>query len=159
MIAIISLLINSAIGIYLTDFKYIGTWIHSISLKMLDCYSTFSIFLKIWRNFAYKLKKGVPMQVILAPKRLFAISRFTCYWMVEVVGVEPTSENISVYFSPSAAPHLLFRFQNRRKAGCSVGYPFSPPCLKECGMTFSCINDARVPACRWTGADEPQLGS
>lgn len=46
--------------------------------------------------------------------------------LVEMVGVEPTSESISAEFSPSAADHLLFRIRARRSAGWHIRYPIVP---------------------------------
>ena len=40
--------------------------------------------------------------------RLIKVSSFTFYVMVEAVGVEPTSENISTRASPSAVSILTF---------------------------------------------------
>ena len=46
--------------------------------------------------------------------------------MVEVVGVEPTSESISTGLSPSAVNVLLFRFFQRPLTGYGIGYLVIP---------------------------------
>ena len=46
--------------------------------------------------------------------------------MVEMVGVEPTSESISTGLSPSAVNDLKFRLFRRPLTGCEIGYPVGP---------------------------------
>ena len=46
--------------------------------------------------------------------------------MVEMVGVEPTSESISKGLSPSAVNVLEFRLDQRPLTGYGLGYPVSP---------------------------------
>lgn len=68
--------------------------------------------------------------------------------LVEVRRIELLSESTSAHLSPSAASDLELRIGKRPKAGYSVNYPFSSVMLKGVGITFSCMNDARISACR-----------
>ena len=56
--------------------------------------------------------------------------------MVEMVGVEPTSESISAGISPSAVNVLKFRFSGRPLTGCRSGYPVSPLKYREIPQSF-----------------------
>ena len=63
------------------------------------------------------------------------------FYVVKVVGVEPTSESISERLSPSAADHLLFRNSNRRFGRLEVFLSHGSPMLLGAHIELSCIND------------------
>ena len=56
--------------------------------------------------------------------------------MVEMVGVEPTSESISAGISPSAVNVLEFRFFGRPLTDFRSGYPVSPLQYRELMQGF-----------------------
>ena len=67
--------------------------------------------------------------------------------MVETVGVEPTSKNVSGRFSPSAADSLIFTFP----AVCqqtAVRLSRNVPELPGFHSGVSCIYEAGLPICR-----------
>lgn len=46
--------------------------------------------------------------------------------MVEMVGIEPTSESISAELSPSTVNDFVLRLSKRPLTGLSFGYPVIP---------------------------------
>ena len=56
--------------------------------------------------------------------------------MVEVVGVEPTSESISTGLSPSAVNDLEFRLFQRPLTGYEISYLVSPLWYREIPQSF-----------------------
>ena len=72
------------------------------------------------------------------------------FLLVETVGVEPTSKNVSGRFSPSAADNLIFTFP----AVCqqtAVRLSRNVPELPGFHSGVSCIYEAGLPICRWIG--------
>ena len=72
--------------------------------------------------------------------------------MVEMVGVEPTSESISAGISPSAVNVLEFRFFGRPLTDFRSGYPVSPLQYRELPQSFPVWS---TPVIRPTGKPEP----
>ncbi len=72
--------------------------------------------------------------------------------LVKVVGVEPTSESISVRISPSAADCLLFRKRDRQFGRLNHFLSRSSPVLPGDHTEFSCI---MTPGFGPTGESEP----
>ena len=72
--------------------------------------------------------------------------------MVEMVGVEPTSESISAGISPSAVNVFEFRFFGRPLTDFRSGYPVSPLRYRELPQSFPVWS---TPVIRPTGKPEP----
>ena len=79
----------------------------------------------------------VPSRVLLPPlPQLKKAAFMAALLVVEMVGVEPTSESISAGISPSAVNDLKFRFSGRPLTGCRSGYPVSPLKYREILQSF-----------------------
>ena len=57
-------------------------------------------------------------------------------FLVEMVGVEPTSESISTGLSPSAVNDLEFRLFQRPLTGYGISYPVVPLRYRELPQGF-----------------------
>jgi len=83
------------------------------------------------------LTTATPSRVLLPPlPQLKKAALMAALLVVEVVGVEPTSESISAGISPSAVNDLKFRFSGRPLTGCRSGYPVSPLKYREIPQSF-----------------------
>ena len=83
------------------------------------------------------LTTATPSRVLLPPlPQLKKAALMAALLVVEVVGVEPTSESISAGISPSAVNDLKFRFSGRPLTGCRSGYPVSPLKYREIPQRF-----------------------
>ena len=68
--------------------------------------------------------------------------------MVEMVGVEPTSKNVSERFSPSAADCFLIRSPVAKAANSGFRYPVDTLTLPGDHARGPCMHDAGFPCCR-----------
>ena len=89
---------------------------------------------KVHRTFSLT---ATPFWVLLPPlPQLKKAALMAALLVVEMVGVEPTSESISAGISPSAVNDLKFRFSGRPLTGCRSGYPVSPLKYREIPQSF-----------------------
>lgn len=101
-------------------------------------------FTAIRSQYKSKLKTNLIRQALFTSRRDFAP---TAQILVETVGVEPTSKNVSGRFSPSAADSLIFTFP----AVCqqtAVRLSRNVPELPGFHSGVSCIYEAGLPICR-----------